>query len=123
MSNLAPYWKAWIQGLGAVILALFALLSNGGTPVEWINFSIMAVGTLLVFTAANVPGARYTKAIVSGTLAALTLLTSLVSGGVSLIELGQIVVAFLTAAGVLAKANDLIVEYVPRHAAVADGNL
>lgn len=66
---------------------------------------ISGVGALAVFAAPNVPGAMYTKSILAALTAALTLLASFITDGVSTSEWLQIGVAVLGAIGVWSVPN------------------
>lgn len=97
--------NSYIKGLIAVLTAVASAVVAFGTDgnistVEWINVAIAAVTAAGVFAAPNVPGAKYTKAILAGLGAVLVTLTSAITGGISQSELIQLAVAFLGAAGV-----------------------
>src|SRR4051812_5600388 len=103
MSRYVKYVAALV---GTVLSALVgALTDNVITDTEWINVAIAGVGALAVFTAPNIPGAIYTKAILAALTAVLQLLVSFISDGISASEWLQLAVAALTALGVYQVAN------------------
>lgn len=89
-----------LSGLSA---ALFG--DNVISPQEWVNVAILAVGALAVFASPNVPGAAYTKSILAALTAGLTVLASVLVGGVGTAEIIQIVLAAAAAVGVYAVPN------------------
>ena len=105
MRNWRAYTKFIVQAIVTVLVALAAVWTGGVTPVEWVNVSIVGVGALAVFAAPNVPGAEYTKSILSALSAGLVVLASVIIGGVTFPEVVQIIVAAAGAVGVLAFKN------------------
>lgn len=100
------YAKAIAAVVATILSGLVAALMDGTIdPTEWINVAILGVGALAVFAAPNVPGARYTKSVLAVLAAVLTLLVSLIPGGISLSDWLQIGVAALGALGVWAVPN------------------
>jgi hypothetical protein len=98
MSRCAKYIAALV---GTVLSAVVgALTDNVITDTEWINVAIAGVGALSVFTAPNIPGFMYTKAILAALTAVLQLLVSLISDGLTASEAMQLGLAALTALGV-----------------------
>lgn len=93
--------------LATILSALSAALvgDNVISPQEWVNVAILAVGAAGVFAAPNVPGAKYTKSILAVLAAALTVLASVIVGGVGTAELIQIGIAALGALGVYSVPN------------------
>lgn len=89
--------------LSAISAALLG--DNVISPQEWVNIAILGVGALGVFAAPNVPGAAYTKSILAALAAGLTVLASVIVGGVHTVELIQIALAALGAVGVYAVPN------------------
>lgn len=89
--------------LSAVAAALVG--DNVISPQEWVNVAILGVGALGVFAAPNVPGATYTKSVLAALAAGLTVLATVIIGGVSTVELIQIGLAVLGALGVFAVPN------------------
>lgn len=76
------------------------------SPQEWVNVSILAVGALAVFTGPNVPGAKYTKSILAVLTAVLTVLASVILGGIGTVEVIQMALAGLAAVGVYGFENE-----------------
>lgn len=114
------------MGYGKMVAAVVATVLSGivaattGDGVvdaqEWVNVAILGVGGAAgVFAAPNVPGARYTKAIIAALMAALTVLASTILGGVDHVDVMQMVIAALGAVGVYAVPNE---PATGRHAAV-----
>lgn len=101
------YSKFFAQILATVLGALVPLFVGNQDigPTEWLNVAIIGVGAAAVFTAPNVPGAKYTKSILSVLTAVLTLASSFIVGGISMGEWVQIAVAALGALGVYSVDN------------------
>lgn len=103
---MRKYTKAITQVVVTILVALAAVWTGGVTPLEWVNVAIVGVTALNVFAAPNVPGAAYTKGILSAAGAGLVVLASAITGGgVTFPEIVQIVVAALGAVGVFALPN------------------
>lgn len=98
----AKYRKAFVGAAGVVLSLLVAALAGDGVINlnEWANVVVLGTGAVSVGLAANVPGAKYTKAILAAASAVASLLVSLYTGGLTTPEIWQLVVAGLTAAGV-----------------------
>lgn len=111
------YAKAVAAVFATVVSAIVAATTGDGfvDAAEWVNVAIIAVGACGVFAAPNVPGARYTKAVIAALTAALTVLASTILGGVDYVDGMQMVIAALGAVGVYAVPNE---PTVGRHAAV-----
>ena len=121
-------YAKWIAAAVGTVLsaAIAALTDNVVTDVEWINIAIagvgysgsmrptLGVGSLAVFTAPNVPGSLYTKAILAALMAVLQALVSLISDGITAAEWMQLAVAALTALGVYQVVNTEVV-HAPQH--------
>lgn len=103
--NLRAYTKAIVQVIVTVLAAIAAVYTDGVSAHEWVNIGIIGAGALSVFTAPNVPGAAYTKTILSAITAGLVVLTSAITGGVSFPELVQIIIAAAGALGVYVFKN------------------
>lgn len=108
---MKQYAKAILAVVVTVLAAVAAALTGDNTisATEWVNVAILAVGACAVFAAPNVPGARYTKSILAVLTAGLTVLVSAIVGGVSPVELIQIILAGAGAVGVYAVPNDHVV--------------
>jgi hypothetical protein len=91
-----------LSGISAALLG-----DNTISPAEWVNIAVLAVGALAVFAAPNVPGAAYTKTILAVLAAGLTVLTSVITGGIAPVEWIQIALAGLGALGVYAIPNKI----------------
>ena len=89
--------------LSAVSAALLG--DNIISPQEWVNVAILGVGAAGVFAAPNVPGAAYTKSVLAVLAAVLTVLASVIIGGVGTAEIIQMALAGLGALGVYAVPN------------------
>lgn len=107
MDAIRPYWKSVV----AVIIALLsaAQASLLGDEVissnEWVNIAIAGVTAGMVFAAPNVPGARYTKAILAVLGGSLVVMSSAIIGGITTSEWIQILLAGAGAVGVAVKSN------------------
>lgn len=104
---MGKYAKFVAIVIATVLSAISAALLGDSiiSPSEWVNVAILGVGAAGVFAAPNVPGAAYTKSILAALAAALTVLASVIVGGVGTAELIQIVLAGLGAVGVYAVPN------------------
>lgn len=102
---MKKYTKFLVQAVITVLVALAAVWAGGVTPVEWVNVAIVGVGALSVFAAPNVPGAEYTKGILSALTAGLVVLTSAITGGLVFVEVVQIIVAAAGTVGVFGFKN------------------
>ena|SRR5690349_18683448 len=102
MEVLRKYAKAFAAAGGLVLSLVVAALAGDGmiNLNEWANVVILGTGAVSVAIAPNVPGSKYTKAILAGASAVASLLVSLYTGGLTSPEIWQLVVAFLSAAGV-----------------------
>jgi hypothetical protein len=102
-----PYAKLAVQVLVTIAVAITAALAgdNSVDSIEWVNVAIVGVGACAVFAAPNVPGARYTKLIISALTAVLAILASAIVGGIQTVELIQMFIAAVGAAGVYAIPN------------------
>lgn len=101
------YAKAFVAVVITVLTAILAA-TTGNSAIsanEWVNVAIAGVGACAVFAAPNVPGARYTKAVIAVLTAGLTVLASVILGGVTYTEWIQIIVAAAGAVGVYAIPN------------------
>lgn len=96
------YGKSFVAVGAALVGAAGAALTGDGRidTGEWLNIIILTCGAAAVFAAPNVPGARYTKLVLSVITAAATASVSLVVDGVSLTDAIQILTALLAALGV-----------------------
>src|SRR5690349_601238 len=101
------YAKAFAAIVATVISGVIAALSGDGVvdAQEWVNVALLAAGAAAVFAAPNVPGARYTKAVLAVLTAVLTLAVNLITGGLDLTEWLQLAIAALGALGVYAVPN------------------
>lgn len=106
---MAPYAKAVIAVLGAVAVAVQSALSDGAfSQGEVINLVISAVTAFQVWLTANTPAGTfswYAKAMTAGVLAALNLVISYLDGGLTQVEIVNLVLAAITAALVLLVPN------------------
>lgn len=105
---MTRYTKAAVAVLGALVIALKAALfgDNHVSPEEAIQIIVAAVTAFQVWLTANVPSARYAKAITAVVLAVAAGLLANLSGGVDGAETIALVIAALTAGGVFAVPND-----------------
>lgn len=101
------YAKAILAVVATLISGAVVALTGDGiiSNVEWINIAIAGAGACAVFAAPNVPHAMFTKTILAALTAALTLLVSFISDGVSTSEWLQIAVAILGALTIYAVPN------------------
>lgn len=104
---MSKYLKMAGAVLATVLAALVPILGagNGITADQWINVAIIGVGACAVFAAPNVPGAAYTKTILAVLTAALTVLVSVISDGLTSAEIIQVALAVLGALGVVGLKN------------------
>ena len=101
------YAKAIAIVLATVLSGVIAALTGDGvvSTQEWVNVALLAAGAAAVFTAPNVPGARYTKSVLAVLTAVLTLAVNLITGGLDVTEWLQLGMAALGALGVYAVPN------------------
>jgi hypothetical protein len=113
------YLKAVAAVVATVAAAVVAALTGDGviSNVEWVNVAIAGAGACAVFSAPNVPGARYTKLILAAISAVLVFLASAITDGVTLTEAVQLVVVALGAVGVWRAPYSPELEAVGRHSA------
>lgn len=104
---MKKYSKFFAAVVATVLSAIVVALTGDGIvgATEWVNVAIAGVGAAGVFAAPNVPGSKYTKAVIAVLTAVLTLLASLLVGGLSGSEVLQLVVAGLGAVGVYSVPN------------------
>jgi hypothetical protein len=100
------YAKSLLAVLVTAISAIVAAMTDGVVSnVEWINVGIAGAGAAAVFAAPNVPGSRYTKAVLAVITAVLTFFVTAVTDGVSSAEWLQVLVIAAGAIGVFAVPN------------------
>ena len=102
---MQKYSKLIVMVLVTIATALSGVITDGITAAEWINVAIAAVGAGAVFTAPNVPGAKYTKAVLAVLAAVLSFLVSAIAGGISPQEWIQVFILAAGAVGVYAIPN------------------
>lgn len=104
---MGQYSKFIAIVIATVLSGITAALAGDSviSPSEWVNIAILGVGALGVFAAPNVPGSAYTKSILAVLAAVLTVLASVIVGGVTTTEWIQIALAGLGALGVYAVPN------------------
>jgi len=116
--------------VGATVLAAVVALLNGTDHQpgvsDWINVVIVALGSVAVLGAGNLPDGvwRHTKTIVAAATAVAVLLQSVVTDGISAAEWIQLALAALGALGVYAAKGPVVYDAaaVGRHAAaLSDG--
>jgi hypothetical protein len=102
---MQKYLKMVAAVVATVVSAIYPALTGGIDATEWVNIAIVGVFACGIFTAPNVPGARYTKSVLAVLGAVLTVLASAIVGGIDQTELAQIVIAALGALGVYRLKN------------------
>jgi hypothetical protein len=112
------YLKFGVQVLATVLAALATALfgDNHITMNEGVNILILALGSIAVLGAGNLPAGvwSYTKSIVAAaTAAAVVLESALITSGVSPTEWVQIILAALGAVGVFAVRGPTVVSAAP----------
>ena len=101
------YAKFVAMVVATILTAVVGSLTDGVfTTGEGVNVAIAGVTAAAVFTGPNIPGARYTKAVLAVLGAVLVALTSMLTGGISTAELAQLAVVALGAVGVYAVPMD-----------------
>lgn len=97
------YAKSIGMVLMTVVTAIVAALTDDVVSTsEWINVAILGFGAASVFTAPNIPGAKHTKVVLAVLVAALTAVASFLTGGITVAEWLQVLVAAAAAVGVYA---------------------
>lgn len=100
---MSIYAKSIGMVLMTVVTAIVASLTDDKvSTAEWINVAILGFGAAAVFTAPNIPGAKYTKTILAVLTAGLTAVASFLTGGITTAEWLQVLVASAAAVGVYA---------------------
>ena len=104
---MGKYAKFALIVVATVLSAISAALVGDSiiSPAEWVNVAILGVGAAGVFAAPNVPGAAYTKSVLAVLAAVLTVLATVIVGGVGTAEIIQMAIAGLGALGVYAVPN------------------
>lgn len=101
MTNL----KAWGQLAVAILLAVYAALTDGGIDQqEWIVIAGAGVGALGVYIVPNLDEGvgKYAKSFVSFMTAGLPVLYVVIPGGLTQAEVLEVVLAGLAAIGLVA---------------------
>jgi hypothetical protein len=95
--------KIWAGVVATVAAALVGFLSDGMTNVEWILLASIGLGAISTGVVPNLTAgmAKYAKPIVAGFLAALGLLVTLLSDGVTTSEWIMVALAWLNAVGII----------------------
>ncbi len=94
-----------VTGIYAVVAAL---TDNTISTVEWISVGIALSGAAAVFTAPNVPHAKFTKSVLAVITAVLTFFVTAVVDGVSTSEWLQVLIIAAGAIGVYAVPNKTV---------------
>lgn len=103
-TTIAAYAKSLVYvGLALLGFAITALADNVVTGEEALNFVIIGLGALVVYVVPNMPTgvAAYSKTIAAFIIAGIVMLISLLSGGVTLSEWLQVIVAAFAGIGTL----------------------
>lgn len=103
-STITTYAKSLVYvGLALIGFAVTALADNVITGEESLNFVIIGLGALVVYVVPNMPVgiAAYSKTIAAFIIAGVVMLISLLSGGVTLSEWLQVVIAAFAGIGTL----------------------
>jgi hypothetical protein len=100
--TLGKYANLFTMVLATVLSAVLAAMVGDSiiSPQEWANIAIIGVGALSVFTAPNIPGAKYVKTAIAFLTAVLTVLVTVIVGGIGTAEIIQMILAGLAAIGV-----------------------
>jgi peptidoglycan/LPS O-acetylase OafA/YrhL len=105
---ISLYAKAILYvALAAVTVLVTALTDNHVSVEELLNLAIVLLGAIVTYLVPNLDEGvrRYAKGIVACLTAALVALASFLTGGVTLSEWMQVVVAALAAVGVVIVPN------------------
>lgn len=104
---MGKYTKFFAIVVATVLSGILAALTGDSviSPTEWVNVAILGVGACAVFAGPNIPGSAYTKSVLAVLTAVLTVLASVILGGISTTEWIQIAMAALGALGVYALPN------------------
>lgn len=100
--------KMWIQLGGAVVVAIWAALTDDATrdaitPAEWIVIATMAVGAFGLRIVPNLDEgiAKYAKGVVSFLTAALPALALAIAGGLTTAEMLEVLLVGAAAVGLV----------------------
>jgi energy-converting hydrogenase Eha subunit B len=99
---MRDYGKLMWAIIGAVAYFLQAALRDGMTGEEWIGTAIAAVNAVVVWMAPDMSIAPWVKSWIGALLAGLLVAETAVVGGFTTDEWFGIIIAILTAAGVVA---------------------
>jgi hypothetical protein len=116
LAFIKDYAKA-LAAVGAAALGALAAALTGDNHIdvsEWSNVILMTAGAAAVLAAPNVPGARYTKAVVAVVVAlAAPAALSLVTDGISWTDVWQLAAAALGALGVVSMPGPVLLRWAP----------
>lgn len=99
--------------VGAVVMTALlgyreAATVDGVSASEWVILATQGLMVIAAWGAVNVPGWQRGKAFQSGVMAVMALLAALITGGLTGDEIMQLLIAFGSAAGVLASGGPVI---------------
>jgi enoyl-[acyl-carrier-protein] reductase (NADH) len=98
--------KAIVQLVMTVLAGLVPALTAGPLDTAaWVNIVILSAGIVMVYNTANIPGWHYAKFIASAVSAVAVVLASALTGGITGVEVIQMVLAGAAAIGVGAVPN------------------
>lgn len=100
------YKKAFVAASGILLSAFLGGTTGGFTVPVVLNIIIAALNAASVAIAPNVPGSKYTKAVIAAVMACATVVISAYTGGITLAEWQQIVVAGFIALGIREVPNE-----------------
>ena len=106
--NIAIYAKSLVYvALALIGFAITAVADNVITTEELLNGLVVVLGAFVVYLIPNLPAgvAKYSKAIVAFGTAGVVALLSFLSGGVTLAEWLQVIVAAAAGVGVIVVPN------------------
>lgn len=111
------YGKLIVQGLAALFMATIAAFrdasGDGVTASEWVLVVIAGFGVLQVWGAANIPGFGAAKTFMSAVSVVLSLLVSVIVGGITNDEWMFLAIQFLGALGVAGAPSQSHVRLTP----------
>lgn len=112
----APALWALAGGVAMAVISAYVNARNGDdyiTSAEFVQIAVQAAGVVVVWLAANVSSWPRVKAWVLGAMAVLNGLVSVIDGGLTALEVANLVIAFLSAAGVAVTPGPVARELPP----------
>lgn len=125
MTTLKSYAKTIVQLVGAILVAIIPYLTipQQFGYIEWINVAEVGIGAAIVWNTSNGPDWKYGKAIGSGMITVLTMITSgLGNGTITSANWVQIILSIVVTVGVHQVPNADPAPTIPQSNMNPEGN-